>query len=141
MAKKAGLKTKGNFIFGFPGDTVKTLEESTKFALDIKIDFFQQNFLTVWPGCEIYSQSTNNNDIYEYYDSSWHSLAHQRITFIPKGMSKNELLKASKNAFRRFYLRPRIIIGLLPLITSKRGIKFLFKAFGAFLKTIFRNGR
>jgi len=139
LAKKVGLKTKGNFIFGFPGETLESINESVKFALDIKIDFFQQNFLTVWPGCEIYSESTNHSDIYEYYDSDWHSLAHQRITFIPKGMSKNELLKASNRAFRKFYLRPKIIIGLLPLVTSKRGIAFLFKAFFSFLKTIFRN--
>lgn len=138
LAKHAGLKTKGNFIFGFPGDTVKTIEESIKFALDIKIDFFQQNFLTVWPGCEIYSQTMNNSDSYAYYNSSWDTLAHQRITFIPKGMTNNELIKASKDAFRRFYLRPKVILALLPLVASKRGIKFLYKAFGVFLKTIFR---
>lgn len=138
LAKQAGLKVKGNFIFGFPGDTIKTLKESTNFALKIKIDFFQQNFLTVWPGCEIYNQIKENNNIYEYYDSSWVSLAHQRVTFIPKGLSKGEMVSASKSAFRRFYLRPRIILGLLPLVFSKRGIKFLFIAFCTFLKTIFR---
>jgi anaerobic magnesium-protoporphyrin IX monomethyl ester cyclase len=139
LAKKVGLKTKGNFIFGFPGDTLKTIDESIKFALDIKIDFFQQNFLTVWPGCEISSQIIRNDDSFEYYNSNWETLAHQRITYVPKSMSKNELLKASKRAFRRFYLRPEIVIGLLPLLTSQRGIKFLFKAFGTFLKTIIRN--
>ncbi len=139
LAKKVGLKTKGNFIFGFPGDTIKTINESIKFALDIKIDFFQQNFLTVWPGCEICSQIIRNDDSFEYYNSSWETLAHQRITYVPKGMSKNELLKASKRAFRRFYLRPEIVLGLLPLVTSQRGIKFLFKAFGTFFKTIIRN--
>jgi anaerobic magnesium-protoporphyrin IX monomethyl ester cyclase len=141
LAKQVGLKTKGNFIFGFPGETIKKVEESINFAIDIKIDFFQQNFLTVWPGCEIYSQTIDNSDSYEYYNSSWDTLAHQRITFIPRGMSKNELIKASKSAFRRFYLRPVIVIGLFPLITSKRGIKFLYNAFGTFLKTIFRNSQ
>jgi anaerobic magnesium-protoporphyrin IX monomethyl ester cyclase len=141
LAKKAGLKTKGNFIFGFPGETLKTLEETTRFAIDSKIDFFQQNFLTIWPGCEIYSLINNNSDSYEYYNSSWDTLAHQRITFIPKNMSKNELIKASNSAFRRFYLRPRVIIGLLPLITSKRGVKFLYSALGTFLRTILRNSK
>jgi anaerobic magnesium-protoporphyrin IX monomethyl ester cyclase len=141
LARQAGLKTKGNFIFGFPGETIKTIEESIKFALEIRIDFFQQNFLTVWPGCDIYSQINNMGDNYEYYNSSWDSLAHQRITFIPKGLSKNELVKASKGAFRRFYLRPKIVINLLPLMTSKRGIKFLYTAFGTFLKTILRSSK
>jgi anaerobic magnesium-protoporphyrin IX monomethyl ester cyclase len=138
LAKRCGLKTKGNFIFGFPGDTNETLNESAKFAREIQIDYFQQNFLTVWPGCEIYNQIKNDGDLYEYYDSSWDSLAHQRITFVPKGLSKKEIIAASKIAFRRFYLRPGIIIGLLPLITTRRGIKFLFVAFKTFIITIFR---
>ena len=138
LAKQVGLKVKGNFIFGFPGDTIETLKESTNFALKIKIDFFQQNFLTVWPGCEIYNQINQDNNIFEYYDSSWMSLAHQRVTFVPKGLSEGELISASKSAFRRFYLRPRIIVGLLPLFSSKRGIKFLFIALITFIKTIFR---
>ncbi len=139
LAKKAGLRTKGNFIFGFPGETIETMEESIRFAKEIKIDFFQQNFLTVWPGCEIAHQTSGNSDLFEYHNSDWNSLAHQRITFIPKGLTKDDLIKASKKAFRRFYLRPRIIIGLLPFLKTKRGIKFLYKAFGAFLKTMFRN--
>jgi len=140
-AKKAGLKTKGNFIFGFPGDTLETIKESTRFALEIDLDFFQQNFLTVWPGCEIFSQIRNDGDVYDYYNSSWLSLAHQRITYIPKGLSKVELITASKNSFRKFYLRPKIIIGLLPLVGSTRGIKFLLTSFRVFLKTIFRNSK
>lgn len=139
LAKKIGLKTKGNFIFGFPGDTEKTIEESAKFAIEINIDFFQQNFLTVWPGCEIYSECEKNSDLFEYYDPDWQSLAHQRITFIPKGLSRNKLLRASKRAFKRFYLQPKIVFGLLPLFLSTRGITFLFKAFKAFLKTVFRS--
>ena len=138
MAKKVGLKTKGNFIFGFPGETLKTIEESINFAIDIKLDFFQQNFLTIWPGCEIFTQITDDKNNYEYYNSDWNSLAHQRITFIPKGMSKADMLNGSKMAFRRFYLRPRIIFGLLPLLTSKRGIIFLYKASATFIRTIFR---
>ena len=55
-AHEAGLLTKGNFIFGFPNDTKETIEETIQFSLDIDIDFFQQSFLTIWPGCEIFSQ-------------------------------------------------------------------------------------
>jgi anaerobic magnesium-protoporphyrin IX monomethyl ester cyclase len=45
-ARTAGLKTKGNFIFGFPGETPEILEETIEFALSLDLDFFQQNFLT-----------------------------------------------------------------------------------------------
>jgi radical SAM superfamily enzyme YgiQ (UPF0313 family) len=134
-AKKAGLKIKGNFIFGFPGDTPETLEETIKFATDLDIDFFQQNFLTVWPGCEISQEVVKDPGKNE---DNWSKLAHQRITFVPEGMTKEQLMQASKSAFGRFYLRPKIIFGLLPLVASFRGIKFCFVAICVFLNTVFR---
>jgi len=137
-AKKAGLKVKGNFIFGFPGETPETLEETMKFALDLKIDFFQQNFLTVWPGCEISDEMSKSPQDAHQFGDDWDKLAHQRVTFVPAGMTKDQLINASKKAFRRFYLRPRIIMGLIPRLASWRGIRFGIISFRVFLSTIFR---
>ena len=135
MIKEAGLRVKGNFIFGFPGETPETLEETIDFALELNLDYFQQSYLTVWPGCEMAdrapAEAKNTED-------SWGKLAHQRITFVPEGLTKEELLQASRAAFRRFYLRPRTIINLLPTFTSTRGIRFALTALVVFLKTIFR---
>ena len=52
-AKDQGIKVKGNFIFGLPTETKESLEETIEFAKSIDISLFQQNFLTVFPGCEI----------------------------------------------------------------------------------------
>lgn len=134
-AKLAGLKVKGNFIFGLPGETEETLDESIRFATEIPIDYFQQNFLTIWPGCEL----SLNPAHYGEFEPDWEKLAHQRITFVPRGLTKEILIGKSKEAFRRFYLRPRIIFGLLSSLTSIRGLKFSMIAFVAFLKTITRN--
>ena len=139
-AKKAGLKVKGNFIFGFPGETLETLEETAEFALDLKLDFFQQNFLTVWPGCEIAEELFETPQSVNLLEDDWGKLAHQRVTFVPAGLTKEQLVKASKSAFRRFYLRPRIVIGLIPRLASWRGLKFGLISFKVFLRTIFRHG-
>lgn len=137
-AKKAGLKVKGNFIFGFPGETAETLAETTKFALDLEIDFFQQNFLTIWPGCEMSDEISRGPQDASQVDNDWGKLAHQRVTFVPSGMTRNQLVKASKEAFRRFYVRPRIIMSLIPRLASWRGIKFGLISFRVFWRTIFR---
>ena len=135
-AKKVGLQVKGNFIFGFPRETIDTLEETIRFALDIKIDFFQQNFLTIWPGSEISAEIAGNPHNQHAFD--WDKLAHQRVTYVPAGLTKDQLIQASKTAFRRFYLRPRIILALIPRLASWRGINFGLTSFRVFLKTIFR---
>ena len=126
---------KGNFIFGFPEDTEETLAETIRFAKDIDIDFFQQSYLTVWPGCRIADEIPSEPG---GEDRDWGRLAHQRITFIPKGLTEEQLVGASKRAFREFYLRPKIIWSILPRLASMRGIRFSFTAFVVFLRTIFR---
>ncbi|MFX0203080.1 MAG: B12-binding domain-containing radical SAM protein, partial [Candidatus Hodarchaeota archaeon] len=134
MARHAGLKVKGNFIFGLPTETKETLEETIQFATSTDLSYFQQNFLTIWPGCEL----SRNPEEYGSFDPDWNKLAHQRVTFIPYGLTAEDLTKASKNAFRRFYLRPKIIFEILSSLTSWRAFKSALTAFLVFLKTISR---
>ena len=137
-AHKAGLKVKGNFIFGLPTETIESLEETTQFAASIDLSYFQQNFMTLWPGCEI----ARNAERYGHVETDWDRLSDKRITFIPSGLSAEDLLKASKAAFRRFYLRPRILFEiLLQSLTSWRAAHNAIVAFVAFLKTMSRPDR
>ncbi len=134
-AREVGLKVKGNFIFGFPTETRDSLQETIQFATSIDISYFQQNFLTIWPGCEL----AKDPEQYGHVESDWSKLAHQRVTFIPHGLTEQDLIQASKDAFRRFYLRPKIIFEiLLQSLTSWRAARNAMIAFMAFLKTIFR---
>jgi radical SAM superfamily enzyme YgiQ (UPF0313 family) len=137
LAREAGLKVKGNFIFGLPTETRATLEETIRFATRIELSYFQQNFLTIWPGCEL----AVNPEEYGSVEADWGKLAHQRVTFIPHGLAEQELIEASKDAFRRFYLRPRITLEILKQsVTSLRAARTAFLALMVFLKTIFRKG-
>ena len=134
-AKDIGLKIKGNFIFGLPTETKETLQETIQFANTIDLSHFQQNYLTIWPGCEL----SKNPEQYGTFENDWEKLAHQRITFVPHGLTEGDLVKASKEAFRKFYLRPRIIIETFKDLKSIRTIKGVLICFIVFLKTIFRN--
>ena len=133
-ARKIGLKTKGNFIFGFPSETRESLEETIRFASSIGLSYFQQNFLTAWPGCEI----ANNVDGSEISLKDWGTLAHQRVTYIPEDLTPEDLIRASKQAFRRFYLRPAIMLEMLSTLNSWWRLKSLLIAGLVFLKTIRR---
>ena len=133
-AKDIGLKVKGNFIFGLPTETKESLKETVQFATNIALSYFQQNYLTIWPGCEL----SENPEQYGTFENDWDKLAHQRITFIPAGLTEEDLIKASKDAFRKFYLRPKIIFEILMALKSIRVIKGVAIGFIVFLKTIFR---
>ena len=133
-ARAVGLKVKGNFIFGFPTETKGSLEETIRFATRIGLSYFQQNFLTIWPGCELAIDA----DQYGWVNTDWTKLAHQRVTFIPHGLTEDDLIIASKKAFRRFYLRPTIMLEILLSLSSPRAIHAVFLAFIVFLKTLLR---
>jgi anaerobic magnesium-protoporphyrin IX monomethyl ester cyclase len=134
-ARDVGLKVKGNFIFGFPTETKESLEETIQFATHIGLSYFQQNYLTIWPGCEL----AVSPEQYGQVEKEWAKLAHQRVTFVPNDLTEQDLVKASKDAFRRFYLRPSIVfeIGWFS-ISSWRAMQNSLVALGVFLRTIFR---
>ena len=131
-ARKAGLKVKGNFIFGLPTETKESLEETIEFATSIGLTHFQQNFLTVWPGCSL----SDEPEKYGVHIGSWETMAHQRITFLPHGLTEADLIAASRRAFRRFYLRPRIVVEIALSLRSGRALVSTFKALLVFLRTV-----
>ena len=133
-AKNEGIKIKGNFIFGLPTETKESLEETIQFATSIDISLFQQNFLTIWPGCELSEYA----DQYGYTEREWGKLSHYKIAFIPSGLTQEDLLRASKEAFRRFYLRPKVVLEILCSIRTLRALKCTVIGFIGFLKSIFR---
>ena len=133
-ARRAGLKVKGNFIFGLPTETKESLEETIEFATSIGLTHFQQNFLTVWPGCSLADDPGKHGA----HTGSWETMAHQRITFIPYGLTEADLIAASRRAFRRFYLRPRIAWETALSLTSPRALVSTFRAGLVFLRTVLR---
>ena len=136
-ARAAGLMVKGNFIFGFPTETRESLEETIAFATGIGLSLFQQNYLTVWPGCEI----ARDAERYGRCERDWGRLAHQRITFVPEGLTEADLVRASKDSFRRFYLRPRVVLEFLAFMTSWRAVHSVLVGLATFARTAFGRRR
>lgn len=119
MTRKAGIKSKGNFIFGYPGETEKTLNETIDFACSLPLDYFQHTFMTPLPGTEVYK----DNPI------PWADCNTFRVNYIAPGLTKELLLKYSKKAFMKFYLRPHMILKQLMNPTKlKDGFKAFWKA-------------
>jgi len=133
-ARRAGIRVKGNFIFGLPTETRDSLNETMRFARTIDISFFQQNFLSVFPGCEL----SRDAEKYGSVEKDWERLSLWKITYIPDGLTKEDLLKASKMAYRRFYLRPKIVLQILLSVRSWRVLRSMAQALRAFLVSLTR---
>jgi radical SAM superfamily enzyme YgiQ (UPF0313 family) len=134
--KDAGIETRGNFIFGFPGETLASLEETLKFALKIDLDYFQQTFLTPYPGSAIYDRIER----YGKFDRDLRKMNNITINFVPDGLTEEDLINFSAKAFRKFYLRPKIVWFHLRKLKNTSDIKRIVESFSTFMRTVLRKG-
>jgi len=126
----AGIVTKGNFIFGNPGEDHWSILESIDFACSIKLNYAQHTFLQPLPGSELYETAGR----YGTFDPSWDRFNTFSINFIPKGFTRDNLVAYSKYFWNRFYLRPHIIWQELMKIRSIEDIHRAWLAFKGFIK-------
>lgn len=120
IADECGISCQGFFIFGLPGETKETIQETINFAKKSRLSRAQFLILDVLPGCELWTtlkgEFTPNFAKNSYKEPEW----------IPKCLTKKDLLKAQSKAFKIFYLRPFIFFKLLKSVKIDQ-IKFLLK--------------
>jgi radical SAM superfamily enzyme YgiQ (UPF0313 family) len=131
LCKEAGILTKGNFIFGNLMETKETLEESINFAIKLDIDYFQHTFLSPLPGSKVYELASE----YGEFDRDWKKMNTFVINFVPKGLTREDLIYYSKRAWRRFYLRPKIILHEFGKIKDFASVGRLMLGAKAFVKS------
>jgi anaerobic magnesium-protoporphyrin IX monomethyl ester cyclase len=129
MTKQAGISPCGFFMIGMPKETKEDIKKTIKLLLDLPLDEFHISHLAPFPGSEIY----NTANQYGYFDNDWKKMSGWKTIFIPKDLTEEEIIKYSKKAMRKFYLRPRIIFQYLRRIRSFRHFKVYLSAFMAFI--------
>jgi radical SAM superfamily enzyme YgiQ (UPF0313 family) len=111
LCKKAGIKTMGHFIFGLPGETRKTADETIKFMLKLGLDYMQCYCAVPYPKTELGRLAEQNNwimtDKWAMYDFGGSSI------MCTDTMKPQEVDYFRKKAFNRFYFRPLYVIKTL----------------------------
>jgi len=94
IAKKLGIKTFASFIVGNPGEGLAEIEETKKFALEVKPNMAGFCILVPYPGAALYEAAKNNN---------W---------FTPAGkeFSKNWSNKQSETPIMAINLPPEVLL-------------------------------
>ena len=126
MARKAGLKTRGTLILGFPTETREESLETINFAKELGLDFAKFSLATPYPGTALYNIALerglisgkdwsrfNSQAGYSVIRSGFHSRRPYRCG--------NE--RTSALATKYFYLRPRQIMELITHIAGWSDIK------------------
>lgn len=115
LAKEVGIKVKGFFILGHPTETKDTIMQTVNFMLKLDISDFGLTFFTPYPGSPFYEDACK----YGQFKEDWDSMGGYCVdSFVPKDFTQKELIAYRKLAYRKFYLRPKIIYSKLKDIKS-----------------------
>jgi len=110
LAHRAGLLTQGFFIFGLPGETEATIEQTIKFAKKLPLDKAQFLLLDVIPGSALWDELKFADKV------NWALDSFHEVSWCPETIDKEALRQAQGKAFRSFFLRPKQTWGMLKLI-------------------------
>jgi len=133
LCRNIGILSKGFFIVGHPGETRETLSQTLDFALKLPLDDISVTMLTPFPGTEIYDRAAE----FGRFDSDWSRMNLLNTVFIPHGLTREDLQFYQREILKRFYLRPRIIIGYLKrLIANPSTLKGLIAGGRSFFRSI-----
>lgn len=126
--KKLKIKTKGFFILGHPTETMETIEKSIKLACRLKLDNIIVTLNTPIAGSQQFEEAGRYGSLDK---ANWEEFNYWRPVFVPTGLTKEILLKKHREFYRRFYLRPRIIMQYFFSFFGKGGLKRFLTTFRA----------
>jgi len=108
MIKRFGFESWGFFIFGLPGEDSQRMKQTIDFAIKTDPDIAKFHILKPFPGSEVYSYLKERNLIlsYNYDDYGIHLKSTHRL----EHLSQDQIIEFQKQAYRRFYLRPKKIL-------------------------------
>ncbi len=130
--KSAGIKVRGFFMLGNPGETKDTLSDTESLIRLLDLDDLFVDFFTPFKGIALERGIEKHGRIISSSDST------SDVTFLPSGLSKRYLEKTFRQIWLKFYLRPRILWSYSMTLFSPHKAKYIFKGFLLYLKLLFK---
>jgi len=103
-----GIVIHGTFILGLPGETLETIEETIRYAIEINPHTIQVSLAAPYPGTFLYNQAVENH----WFDGSDHLLTdggNQIAQLSYPHLSSAVIFDKVEEFYKRFYFRPRKI--------------------------------
>jgi len=123
LAEKQGLKTFGTFMFGLPGDTKESMEETIKLAIELNPFAVQFSYVVAYPGTSIYEEAKRKNWFTEENPQGFAGFFKPSI--LPYNLKLKDLDGIINKAYRKFYLRPKYLLKMIIKSRSLQDLKRL----------------
>lgn len=112
MVKKAGMRVKGLFMVGLPGEDEAAIRRTIDYALSLPLDEINVTKFTPFPGAPVYKTIREFGE----FDENWELMNCINTVFVPTGMTKTQIDDLYDEFIRRFYHRPHINLGYAKML-------------------------
>lgn len=101
--KAAGLRAKGLFMMGLPGETADSIQKTSDFVISLGLDDMNMSKFTPFHGAPVWETIFDDGTV----DEDWRLMNCLNFVFVPKGIKSKEHLDQLYNTHvKRFYSDP-----------------------------------
>ena len=101
--RRAGIKSFGFFIYGYPGDTPQSMERTTDYAIELDADFANFYPAVPYPGTVMYEKCKREGLL---ATEDWTRMEYSYYVLRGNRLDEATVMQALNRARRRFFLRP-----------------------------------
>ena len=112
MVRDAGMRVKGLFMIGLPGETEPSIRRTIDYALSLPLDEINVTKFTPFPGAPVYRTIREQGE----FNEEWPLMNCMNFVFVPHGMTKEQLEGLYNEFISRFYRRSRIHWGYTTML-------------------------
>ena len=110
--KDAGLRAKGLFMLGLPGETEQTAAATRNLALGLPLDEVNLAKFTPFPGSPLYQKIREHGD----FEENWPLMNCLNFVFVPHGFTRERLDELYHEFYRSYFERPAVALRYLAMI-------------------------
>jgi radical SAM superfamily enzyme YgiQ (UPF0313 family) len=104
--RDAGIRSFAFFIFGYPGETARTMEQTVDYAVALDPDFANFYPAVPYPGTALYEKVVREGLLVE---EDWSRMEYSYYLLNGNGLNERTVIDAINRAKRRFFMRPAYV--------------------------------
>lgn len=133
ITKAEGIETRGFFMLGLPNETAGTMQDTINFATSLNLDIAQFYVTIPFPGTELYDMAYKTGELKTRDWRFFRPNFPDNVSFVPNGLSEEEIMSMQRLAYKRFYLRPEYILKQIPRLRERGNISRFISVAKVFL--------
>ena len=101
--RDAGIRSFAFFIFGYPGESLETIDQTIEYAIALDPDFANFYPAVPYPGTAMYDKVVRDGMLVE---EDWSRMEYSYYLLRGNGLDHEVVMEAINRAKRRFFMRP-----------------------------------